>query len=234
MELPIEQLITPVVPFGHAMRKLYFSFAEGYTNLNHGSYGCFPTVVRARQREVQALIEERPDPFIRKILPGLLDQSRAAIGPLLGVPKEEIVFVPNATTAVNTVLRNLIYQEGDIILYFSTIYDACEKTIEYVCETTPAQSVRIPLEYPIEDYEIVRRFRDLVQGLSKRGKKVKIAMFDTVLTFPGVRMPWETLVTACKDLKVLSLVDGAHGIGHIDLRMLGEVGPDFFTSNCYK
>jgi hercynylcysteine S-oxide lyase len=59
-------------------------------------------------------------------------------------------------------------------------------------------------------------------------------MFDTVLTFPGVRMPWETLVRACKDLAVLSLIDGAHGIGHIDLKRLGNVGPDFFTSNCYK
>jgi selenocysteine lyase/cysteine desulfurase len=32
----------------------------------------------------------------------------------------------------------------------------------------------------------------------------------------------------------LSLIDGAHGLGHIDLSHLGEVGPDFFTSNCYK
>lgn len=57
---------------------------------------------------------------------------------------------------------------------------------------------------------------------------------DTVLTFPGARMPWEALVQACKELNVLSLIDGAHGIGHIDLGHLGEVGPDFFVSNCYK
>ncbi len=62
----------------------------------------------------------------------------------------------------------------------------------------------------------------------------RIAKFDTVLTFPGVRLPWERLVKACRDTKVLSLVDGAHGIGHIDLTHLGSLGPDFFTSNCYK
>jgi selenocysteine lyase/cysteine desulfurase len=47
-------------------------------------------------------------------------------------------------------------------------------------------------------------------------------------------MPWEALVKACKDLEILSLIDGAHRIGHIDLAHLGSVGPDFFTSNCCK
>jgi selenocysteine lyase/cysteine desulfurase len=28
-----------------------------------------------------------------------------------------------------------------------------------------------------------------------------------------VRMPWEKLVEACREMGVLSLVDGAHGIG---------------------
>jgi selenocysteine lyase/cysteine desulfurase len=59
-------------------------------------------------------------------------------------------------------------------------------------------------------------------------------MFDTVLAFSGARCPWEALVKACKSLGILCLIDGAHGIGHIDLTSLGEVGPGFFTSNCYK
>ncbi|KAF7943186.1 hypothetical protein EAE96_011123 [Botrytis aclada] len=59
-------------------------------------------------------------------------------------------------------------------------------------------------------------------------------MFDTVVTIPGVRLPWEKMVRVCKDLGVLSLIDGAHGIGHIDLSNLGEIRPDFFVSNCYK
>ena len=49
-----------------------------------------------------------------------------------GVSVDEVVLIPNATTAVNTVLRNLIFVTDDLMLYFSTIYGACEKTIEHV------------------------------------------------------------------------------------------------------
>jgi len=70
----------------------------------------------------------------------------------------------------------------------------------------------------------VRLLRECIESVQNEGKKVKLAMFDTVLTFPGARMPWEELVGVCKEAGVLSLIDGAHGVGHIDLQHLGEVG----------
>ena len=216
------------------MRDAHFAFSPSYTPLNHGSFGAFPRLVAERQNELQRIAAERPDTFIVTDLPNLIDESREAVAPLLGVPVEEVVFVPNATTGVNTVLRNLKWEKGDVIVHFSTIYGACEKTIASIGEMTPLVPRSILLEYPVEDEEIVRRFREMVEKVRSEGGNVRIAMFDTVLTFPGARMPWEELVKACKELGVLSLIDGAHGIGHIDLTHLGSVGPDFFVSNCHK
>lgn len=216
------------------MRDAHFAFAPSYTPLNHGSFGAFPILVQERQRELQKLEAKRPDTFIVFDLPVLIDESRDAVAPLLGAPVDEIVFVPNATTGINTVLRNLKFEEGDVIVHFSTIYDACEKTIFSVSELEPLSARSVLLEYPVEDEEVVRRFREMVMKVQSEGKNVKVAMFDTVLTFPGARMPWEELVYACRELGVLSLIDGAHGIGHIDLKHLGKVSPDFFVSNCHK
>lgn len=216
------------------MRDTHFAFANEYTPLNHGSFGASPILVQERQRELQKLEAERPDTFIVFDLPVLIDESREAVAPLLGAPVDEIVFVPNATTGINTVLRNLKFEEGDVIVHFSTIYDACEKTIFSVSELEPLSARSVLLEYPIEDEEVVRRFEETVLDVWSERKNVKVAMFDTVLTFPGARMPWEKLVAACKELGVLSLIDGAHGIGHIDLKHLGKVSPDFFVSNCHK
>ncbi|KAH8601765.1 aminotransferase family protein-like protein [Bisporella sp. PMI_857] len=222
------------VPFGHPMRDAHFEFSPSYTPLNHGSFGAYPRLVRSAQNEFSDLAQERPDSFIVYDLPNFIDSSRAAIAPLLGAPIDDIVFVPNATTGINTVLRNLKYEENDVVVHFSTIYSACEKTLASIAEITPLKCHEIVLNYPVEDEDILNLFHDGVAKLRKEGKNVRLAMFDTVLTFPGARMPWEGLVQACKDLSILSLIDGAHGVGHIDLTHLGDVSPDFFVSNCYK
>ncbi|RDW59675.1 hypothetical protein BP6252_12762 [Coleophoma cylindrospora] len=226
--------MTRKVPFGRRMREDHFQFSPSYTPLNHGSFGAFPRVVQERQTELQKLAAERPDTFIVFDLPNYIDQSREAVAPLLGVPADEVVFVPNATTGINTVLRNLDFEAHDVIVHFSTIYPACEKTIASVGEHTPLTAVKIGLEYPIEDDEIVKIFKETVNQVRDGGQNVKIAMFDTILTFPGVRFPWEMIVLACKELGILSLIDGAHGIGSIDLTHVGSVAPDFFVSNCHK
>lgn len=222
----------PRTPFGHAMRS-YFQYDPSYLPLNHGSFGTYPKSVRDRLRYTQELTELRPDTFFRYDSPKYLDSARAVIAGFLGVDAGECVFVPNATTGINTVLRSLVFKEGDVIVYFSTIYGSCEKTVEYLKETTPLKSAKIKLSYPMEDDEVVLKFREKIKQLKDEGRLPRVAIFDTVSSLPGVRVPWEELVKVCKDEEVLSLVDGAHGAGHLELK-LGDIQPDFFTSNCHK
>ncbi|KAI0396587.1 aminotransferase family protein-like protein [Xylariaceae sp. FL0594] len=227
-------LLPATVPFGQAMREAHFSFATSYVPLNHGSFGAFPVPVAKHQRLLQRHTELRPDTFIRFTYPQLLLQARQAIAPLLGAETEEVVFVPNALTGINTVLRNLSYTEGDVILHFSTIYGGCLKTIQSLEETTPVRGYSIDLVYPIKDAEILRRVDDALFQIRQQGRRVALAVFDTVLTFPGVRFPWESLVRLYKAHGVMTCIDAAHGIGHIDLTHLARVGPDFVITNCYK
>ena len=216
-------------PFGRPMRDAHFLFAPTYTPLNHGSFGTYPKSVQNRLRECQALSEARPDNYVRYQYPPMLDKSRAAMAQFLGLPVDEIVFVPNATTAINVVLRSLRYEKGDVILHLSTVYGAVEKTIQYLCETTEVDDVNLAVQYPIDAELLVSSFRGGIQRVKAQGQTVKVAVFDTISSLPGVRVPWERLVEVCKDEGVLSMVDGAHGVGHIRLG-LAKVQPDFFAS----
>ena len=223
----------PIVPFGRPMRDAHFMIAPGFTPLNHGSFGTYPKSVRDDFHRWQDFSEARPDPWVRYDYPERLDSAIATIASFLGVPAEEVALVQNATTGINTVLRNLKFEDGDHILHFSTIYGACLSTIQYLKETTPLQSAKIDIAYPIEDSEIIKRFHEAVEALTRDGKRVKVALFDTVSAMPGVQVPWPRLVDECKTFGILSLVDGAHGVGHVPLD-LQKYQPDFFVSNLHK
>lgn len=222
------------VPFGHAMRNAHFNFDPNYTPLNHGAFGTYPTTVGQRLHTCQRTAEARPDTFIRYELPSEIDSSRKAIASFLNIPNDEVVLIPNTTTGVNIVLRSLRFEPRDVIVYFSTIYGGCEKTVEFLMESTDVEGEKIDIEYPIADDEVVKRFEATLHVLKSKDKNPRVAIFDTISSLPGVGVPWERLVQSCKANDVLSLVDGAHGIGHIYLQHLGKVEPDFLASNCHK
>jgi len=239
-----------------------FNFAKEYRNLNHGtsittsllsveenddvtlvhrliaylgSFGTYPGAVRAVHRERLDDCELHPDDWIRYEYPRLLDDSRKAIASYVKAPVETCVFVSNATTGLNTVLRNLIFVPGDVIIYFSTIYGACEKTAEYIVETTPAESWKIEsFSYPhVTDEKLCELFEDAIKSIKKAGKKPTVAIYDTISSIPGIRMPFEKLTALCRTHGILSCIDGAHSIGQIPLDMT-TLDPDFFFTNCHK
>ena len=201
--------------------------------IQSGSFGTYPKPVRDVMRQIQDQTEARPDAFIRYTYKYLLDEARGAMSTLLNAPVETLVFVPNATTGINTVMRNLVFESGDVILYFATIYGACEKTVEYITDTTPAKVAKVQYTYPVSDGWLVSEFKKRVREEKEAGNRVKIAIFDTVVSMPGVRMPFERLTQACKEEGVLSCIDAAHGVGHVELD-LRKLDPDFLVSNCHK
>ncbi|KAF7593180.1 hypothetical protein BBP40_011810 [Aspergillus hancockii] len=188
----------------------HFLLDPDWKNFNHGAYGTYPKVVRDELRKFQDVIEARPDKFIRHLYPESLNISRSKIAHYLNVPVNEIVFVKSATVAINTVLRNLTFNPQDTIIYFSTIFDACEKTIKSVQETTPLNARKIEVSFPITHDEIVARFLETIEQTKQEGFTVRIALFDTISSVPGVRFPFEKLTRICREQNILSCVDGAH------------------------
>lgn len=207
-----------------------------------GSFGTHPKPIQQAQQKYQSLAESRPDAFIRYEQPAALDAARHAIAAYLHAPVRDCVFVKNATSGVNTVLRNLSFSPGDAILYFDTVYGAVGKTIASLEESSPARGVRIQYDFPITHEQLVERFRAAVRqvnsetvdnGGKQQRRKAKVAVFETVVSNPGIRLPFEDLVRVCREESVLSLVDAAHAVGMIPVD-LGRLRPDFWTSNCHK
>ncbi|KAJ5786777.1 pyridoxal phosphate-dependent transferase [Penicillium pulvis] len=218
--------------FGKQMRE-QFLFEDGWTNMNHGSFGAVPNYVRSVLHEKQNLVESTPDAFIRFGYGSQLLESRKAIAKLVHAPVDTVVLLPNASSGIDTILRNLEYSENDHILIFDTVYGTVERATLHLSETTGVNITRIALEYPISDYEVISRFEATVDKIRKRGEEVKVAVFDVVSFQPGVLMPFEALVESCRRFNVLSCVDGAHCAGQIPIDLV-NLDPDFFVSNLHK
>ncbi|KJK67601.1 Aminotransferase class-V [Aspergillus parasiticus SU-1] len=142
-------------------------------------------------------------------------------------------FLNHAKLGIDTILRNLDYTTREHMDCFNTVYGAAERTMLHLAEKTGVNVTRIPLAYPLSDSEIVHRLYTTVAGIRDKGEDVKVVVFDTIAFEPGVRMPFENLIAACRKLGILSCVDGAHCVGQI-LIDLSDLEPDFFVSNLHK
>lgn len=222
--------------FGGPMKN-HFLIDPKYRNLNHGSFGTYPNQILEAQQSIQKSLEAAPDIFIRYTQPPLLDKSRQTLATLLNIPVSECVLVKNATTGVNTVLHNLAVTRtvtpNDVVIYFDTVYGAVERTLIALKESWGVQLRKVKYTFPLEEGELVARFRDVVEDVKREGLVPRVAVFETIISNPGIRFPFEEVTSVCKELGILSLIDGAHGVGMIKLD-LDKLGVDFFTSNCHK
>ncbi|KAI1200652.1 PLP-dependent transferase [Nemania serpens] len=224
------------IAFGKRLLQ-HFEFHPEYRNLNHGSFGAAPRDIRKHMKHHQDLCEAMPDSYIRYEYPIVLDECRAAMATLVKAPTDAIVFVSNATTGVNVVLRNLLWNEDgrDEILYFSTIYGGCAKVIDYIVDANlgKVSSWPVNISYPCEDEDIVHAFHSALDSIKRADKRARVCVFDVVSSLPGVCFPFEAITKACRNAGILSLVDGAQGVGMVELD-LESLDPDFFVSNCHK
>ena len=148
------------------------------------------------------------------------------------------MFVGNATSGVNVVLRGLngTWKQGDAILEYDTVYGACGKTAQYIVDSNAhcnLQLVKVLLRYPLTHQEVVAKTKQAIVDAESKGLKIRIGIVDAISSVPGVIFPWETIVSLFRQHNILSLIDGAHAVGQIPLN-LKTSDPDFFISNCHK
>ncbi len=196
--------------------------------LNHGSYGACPAPVLARQAELRARLEREPVRFFQDELEPGLDAARAALGRLVGGDPEGFALVPNATTAVNTVLRSLGLAPGDELLVTDHAYNACRQALEEVAALASARIVvaAVPFAGVTPD-------RVAAAVLAAVTPRTRLALLDHVTSPTALVFPVERLVPELRARGVETLVDGAHAPGMLPLA-IDRLGATWYAGNCHK
>lgn len=195
--------------------------------LNHGSFGACPREVFNAWVGWQRELEGNPVEFLGRRSAALLLEARTALARFIGAEAADLVFVPNATHAVNTVARSLAFEPGDEILATDHEYGACDNTWEFVCRRTGAQLVRahIPLPYRPQAF--------MEQLLEKVTPRTRILFLSHITSTTAMIFPVAEACAWARERGILTLVDGAHAPGQIPLD-LESIGADFYTGNCHK
>jgi len=106
--------------------------------LTHGTFGACPRPVLDDYQRWQRELEQEPVEFLDRRLDELLADVRSALGAYLGARAEDLAFVPNATTGMNTVSCSLGLGPHDEVLTTEHEYGA----VTYAWEATGARVVK--------------------------------------------------------------------------------------------
>lgn len=196
--------------------------------LNHGSFGACPRPVFEVYQQWQLELERQPVEFLGRRFGALMSEAREALGVYLGAAPDDLVYIPNATTGVNTVARSLPLAPGDEVLSTDHEYGACERVWRFVCEKRGARYLRQPVPVPFESPEQVV---DAVwSGVTPR---TKVLYLSHITSPTALILPIAELIRRARARDIFTVIDGAHAPGQISLA-LDALGADFYTGNAHK
>jgi isopenicillin-N epimerase len=191
--------------------------------LNHGSFGACPLRILERQQELRAEMEREPVEFLYRRYEGRIDEAREALGRFTGADADDLAFVPNATTGVNTVLRSLAFEPGDELLVTDHEYNACRNVLNFVAERWRAKVVVASVPFPSSsETEVVDRVLSAVTG------RTKLLLIDHVTSATGVIFPLDPLVRPLAEGSTLWSMGRTRGNASAHLEEPGATG------NCHK
>lgn len=200
----------------------------GIAYLNHGSFGACPEPVLEAQRVWRDRLEREPARFLARELEGHLDEARHEVAGFLRADPEGLAFVPNATTAVSTVLGSVRFRPGDELLAGDHEYNATLNALRAAADRDGARVVLVRLPFPVADSgQIVERYLDAVTP------RTRLALVSHVTSPTALVLPVAAIVRELDRRGIDTLVDGAHAPGMVPVD-LGSIGAAYWTGNGHK
>ena len=205
-----------------------FLLDPSITHLNHGSFGATPISIMDEYSHWQRKLEMNPVDFIDNQLPNLVQESRHKLSGFLNCDKDDIVYCPNPTTALNTVIRSLNLKANDEILTTDHEYGALSRTWNFICKKTGAKLIEYEVPFPMTNEE------DFIDSfLSKVNQRTKVIFISHITSPSSIVFPVQKICDYCNEKNIISIIDGAHVPGHIPLD-ISSLSPDFYSGACHK
>jgi isopenicillin-N epimerase len=173
-------------------------------------------------------MEAEPVQFLWRRYEERLEAARAVVARFVGARQRDLVFVTNATSGVNAVLRSAKFRSGDELLTTDHDYNACHNVLVEAAHRTGARLVVARVPFPVRNAEEI-----LEAILGSVTSRTRLAMIDHVTSTTSLVFPVARIVRELERRGVDTLVDGAHAPGMVPLNLSG-LRPAYYTANLHK
>jgi selenocysteine lyase/cysteine desulfurase len=197
--------------------RMCFSIEPGLIHMNTGTEGSMPRCVTSRMGVYFKKFAKNSYDAIHDTT---LDEARTKAADFVGAKFEETQLTSNTLEGIAFVANGLDLQEEDEVLTthhfqpFNSMFFVVKRrkkiTLTELYLPTPAT----------EKNEIVDIFKNAITP------QTKVMCFCHINYTTGLRMPVKELCQLARDHNIISVVDGAHGIGMLNLD-LHDLGCDF-------
>lgn len=196
--------------------------------LNHGSFGACPKAILDLQTRFRQEMEAEPVQFLWRRYEERLEPARAALARFVGARPRDLVFVTNATTGINAVMRSIKLRVGDELLTTNHDYNACHNVLVETARRAAAKVVVAQVSFPLHKPEQV--LDAILRCVTRR---TRLALIDHVTSSTALLFPIERIVRELERHGVDTLVDGAHAAGMVSLN-LARLNAAYYTANLHK
>ncbi len=205
-----------------------WSLNQEIVYLNHGSFGATPSKVLQKQNQLQLEMEAEAVQFFIDKLPNLINESKLALANFVGTNTNNIVFTPNTTTGVNTILHSIVGKPGDAWLTTNHAYGACANAFKHFAKNQQCTVVTANIDYPIINEDAI------IEAIEKSiTPKTTIALIDFVTSASAIILPIKKIINLLQSKGIQVIIDAAHAPGMVDFN-IDELQPDYFIANCHK
>jgi len=227
----------PAFPFGrHWLAE--WPLDPAITYLNHGTVGVTPRRVMAAQRELLESVERQPSRFQLRELTAVtfgtplrpkprLREAADKVAAFFGARGDDLVFVDNATSGANAVLRSFPFNPGDELLVSDLGYGGITRAAAFHARERGATLRTVTIPYPFTAEGFVEAWSAAV------GPRTRMAIVDHISADTALVLPLADIAAALKARGLAVLGDGAHAPGALALD-IPSLGVDWYVGNLHK
>ena len=225
---PRKTLNTDAESYWDRIRREQFLLADWRAYLNNGSLGVAPrAVVQAISNYTEQGATLSADEYPRWGYE-TLEPHRESFAAYAGCKRQELAIVHSATEAMSTIAAGIDLQAGDEVLITDQEHPSGRGCwyLRAARQGIAVREAKIPMPPPKRE-----ALADLL--ISQIGPKTKVLSFSGILTTTGLMMPVREICEAARRKGVITVVDGAHMLGQVPVKV-SDLGCDYFAASPHK